>query len=115
MSQHTIRAIWLLDRETGEELEVDITYKLIPIQPAIKYGRRMEPGSPARAEFISAKADMLDAGAFNDLRDKRLNEWAEDWLDEHEGDAIERAYEDLFAEEDAREEAYANSQFGVGA
>jgi hypothetical protein len=115
MSQHTIKAIWELDRDSGEELEVEITFKFVPLQPAIKYGLRAEPYRPASVEFISAKADALDAGAFNDLRDARIAEWAEEWLAENEADAIDRAYGDIFADEDARDEARANGQFGMGA
>ena len=117
-SQHTINAIWVQDRDLGAEVEVTITFDFYRPQPARRDGPLAGPAEEARVEFVSAKlteGDINEGDAFDDLRRQSLAQWAEDWLGDNEDEAIGMAYADIFAEDDAREEARNNGRFGVGA
>jgi hypothetical protein len=42
-----------------------------------------EPGYGPEVDFVSISPGAGDHGAFTDLAQKDLEEWAADWLDEH--------------------------------
>lgn len=108
MSRHKIKTTWTLDRETGAELEVEITFEYRKGHKGIRTFRNGDPGypdDPDEMEVVAVKADHLaDAGAFNDLRDKALMERAQDWLDDA---GMDEAYAVIAADESAAEEAAA--------
>ncbi len=98
------------------EAEYEIAFSYTPgAAPIIYPADNADPGYPAEVEFVSINPGAGDHGAFSDLAQQDLEDWASDWLAENEADAIDRACGDIYADEDAREEARNNGQFGAGA
>lgn len=108
MSRHKIKTTWTLDRETGAELEVEITFEYRQGRKGIRTLRNGDPGypdDPDELEVVAVKADgIMDAGAFNDLRDKALMERAQDWLDDA---GMDEAYAVVESDNTAAKEAAA--------
>lgn len=75
--------------------------------PIIHPADNADPGWPAEVEFVSVKPviGVVDAGAFTDLAQRELDQWAEDWLDENYVDAVEKAEDDMQPDPDAAYDA----------
>lgn len=106
MSKHTITAtIPHGDRDLGAEIEVEIAFSFT--KGSADYWNRhigcWEQGYPAELSLISAKADLLDMGAFQDLHLKHLEDVADNWL---QGDGYDEALA-VVAADDEREREYA--------
>lgn len=54
-------------------------------------GGHWEQGYPAEVEFISISPDAGDHGAFTDLAQAQLVQWARDWLDDNYDNCVDRA------------------------
>lgn len=76
-----------------DHMAVDITYTYSPGRPAVMYLRNGDPGYPADpAEVELVKAEVEEGVVLPDVWQKRLTEWASEWLiDEGYGEACERA------------------------
>jgi hypothetical protein len=105
------------------DLEVRITFTF-----ALSYAAVAHPVNPRSREpdekiaFVTAEIDhgggrfeRPDEPIGGNLAGKHLDDWASDWLADHEDEAREIAHSDRIAEEEAREDRAANGQFGVGA
>jgi len=91
---------------TDWEAEYEITFDYRPAARPILYPvDRADPGYSAEVEFMSIKPGAGDHGAFTDLAQSALEDWARDYLD---GDGYDAACEVAEAdrqadEDDARE------------
>ena len=98
MSTHTILAIRSGTHPTMGDFENEhtITFGYRPGSPDTYDAARggpggWDPGYPAEVEFISIEPGAGDHGAFSDLAQRWLEEWAADWLDEHHDECVEIA------------------------
>lgn len=77
-------------RGVDYEEEIDITYRYTPGTPA----SHDDPGSGPTIEFIELDSPPDAPAMFMDVAENILNGWAEDWLAEHEDEAIAAAIHD---------------------
>ena len=87
---------WGNDRGMDWEEEWEIGYHYTPGTPA-SYD---DPGSGPTIEFDSLLGRIDAPDAFHDIAEKLMNDWAEDWLAEHEDEAIANAQQDRDAQAD---------------
>lgn len=83
MSTHKITAIRSGSHPTMGDWDADyeITFTYTPgAAPVIHPADTADPGYPAEAEFVSISPGAGDHGAFSDLAQKGLEDWARDWL-----------------------------------
>jgi len=103
---HTIVA----EYDDGQEIE--ITFTMREGRKAVRTLRNGDPGYPADPDEI----EFQSARIWNGRACTPAEEvWAMQHLEEREDDALEVAWSDRFAEEDAEEERRNNGRFGVGA
>lgn len=83
------------------ENEYLITFDYTPsapdfYNPAIGGPGGWSPGNPAEVSFVSVEPVIgtLDAGAFTDLAQRDLDDWAKDWIDENRPECIASAEND---------------------
>lgn len=81
-TQHKIDAVWVQDADLGAEIEVEITFTYLRGMPETgpTYASGGEPATAPEVDFISAKANIGMGDTFDDMRQKFLNDWASDWL-----------------------------------
>lgn len=84
--------------------EYEITFTFLPgaHEQGPSYSSGGQPADPDEIEFVSVKPviGVVDAGAFTDLAQKDLDDWASEWLaEEGFNAAIEKAVEDRFHDE----------------
>ena len=82
MSRHKITAERSgHDNGMDWEAEYVIAFDYLPGESSTHY----QPGYPAEVSFVSVdpKIGVLDHGAFTDLAQQSLDDWARDWLDEN--------------------------------
>lgn len=99
-STHKITAIDSGSHDVFGDWEVEhtITFRYTPgSRPT-----QIDPGSGPTVELVSVGPRPDAPCAFQDLADKRLHDWAEQWLEDHEDQAIAAAHYDLEAEADER-------------
>lgn len=85
------------------EAEYVITYNFTPGCPETgpSYASGGEPATGPEVEFVSITPDAGDHGAFTDMAQAGLDDWAKDWLAGDGYDqAIENALDDLQGQED---------------
>jgi hypothetical protein len=85
MSQHKIRTVRVYDRDLGAEEEYEITFSFTPGSPDTYDKSRggpggWDPGYSAEVEFVSISPGASDVGAFTDLAQRDLEDWADNWL-----------------------------------
>lgn len=105
MSRHTIIA-----ERSGHtdgmdwEAEYEIAFDFVKGSPAIIWGDPPQPAEPDEVSFVSVKPviGVLDHGAFTDLAQADLDDWAREWLDENYAAAI-----DTVSGDDERAREYA--------
>lgn len=86
------------------DADYEITFLYRPGRPAKMYLRNGDPGypeDPPEVEFVSVSPDAGDHGAFTDLAQQGLEDWASDWL---QGDGFDLAIEKACADLDAEQE-----------
>jgi len=84
MSKHTIKTLQTGTHPTlGDwEVEYEITFEYRPgAAPIIHPADNADPGYPAEVEFLSIKPDAGDHGAFTDLAQEGLEDWARQWIE----------------------------------
>lgn len=105
MTQHKITALRSGSHPTmGDwEAEYEITFTSTKGSPDYynKAGGHWEQGYPAELEFVSIKPDAGDHGAFTDLAQQGLEDWASDWL---QGDGYDAALEVVASDTEAARE-----------
>jgi hypothetical protein len=63
------------------EAEYEITFEYRPgAAPIIHPADNADPGYPAEVEFVSISPGASDVGAFTDLAQRDLEDWADNWL-----------------------------------
>jgi hypothetical protein len=105
MSRHKITA-----ERSGHSNGMDweacyvIMFDYVPGRPAIIWGDPPQPAEPAEVSFVAVAPETgeLDHGAFTDLAQQSLDDWARDWLDENYEAALE-----VVAGDDERAREYA--------
>lgn len=109
MSTHKIDATRSGTHETMGDWDNDytITFSYVrgagPTGPSYDSGG--DPGWPAEISFVSITPDAGDHGAFSDMAQQGLEDWAQMWLDEHYDECIESAEADLQPDPDAARDA----------
>lgn len=78
------------------EVEYTITFTFWPAERATLTCPGAEPG----IEFVKVEPLPRDQGAFQDLADARVRDWAEQWLEDHYDEAVQVATDDRRADED---------------
>lgn len=95
MSQHKIDAFDSGTAYNGMDWEAEyvITFNYrAASRPRISGPpEQCDPGWAAEIEFVSITPGAGDHGAFSDIAQKHLEEWAEGWLDDHLAECIELA------------------------
>ena len=95
------------------EAEYVITYNYTPGCPETgpSYASGGEPATGPEVEFVSITPDAGDHGAFSDMAQAGLEDWAKDWLAGDGYDqAIENALDDLQREEEEAADAAADAR-----
>lgn len=91
MSKHKV-SVTRSGSDNGMDWEADyeITFEYRPGKPDHwnKAGGHWEQGWADEVEFLSISPGAGDHGAFSDIAQKSLEDWASDWLD---GDGYEKA------------------------
>lgn len=76
---HTLTTAWVQNADLGAEVEVEITFRHSFAVPE----RRYVPGAGDIIEFVSARYLLgLEGDAYDDLRQRWLDDWASDWITE---------------------------------
>ncbi len=108
MAKHTIIAA-RSGTQNGMDWEAEYRIRFVSTKGSPDYynkaGGHWEQGWPAEIEFVSVEPmqGVLDHGAFTDLAQKDLDDWASEWLaEEGYADAMEVVASD---DADAREYA----------
>ncbi len=84
------------------ESEYTITFSYVRgAAPIMHPADKADPGWPAEIEFVSISPGAGDHGAFSDLAQRDLEDWAEDWLLDNEDECIVKAESDLEPDPDA--------------
>jgi hypothetical protein len=78
------------------DIEYQITFTFWPSERATLVCPGAEPG----IEFAKVEPMPRDQGAFQDLADARVRDWAEQWLEDHYDEAVQVATDDRLADED---------------
>jgi hypothetical protein len=83
------------------DAEYEITFTFLDGAPeqGPSYAHGGQPADPDEIEFVSVKPviGVVDAGAFTDLAQKDLDDWATDWLQEDGfGAAVSLATDERF-------------------
>lgn len=98
MSNHKIDATRSGTHETMGDWDVDyvITFDYVRGAPAQgpSYSSGGQPADPAEISFVSITPDAGDHGAFSDMAQSGLEDWAQLWLDDHYDECIELAEQD---------------------
>ena len=76
---------------TYNGMDYDIEYEITFIYTPGVDDTFDEPGYGPEVEMKSVEPDAGDHGAFSDLAQKELMEWAADWLDEHHDEVCDLA------------------------
>ncbi len=89
-----------------------ITFSYVRGAPATgpTYSSGGQPAEPAEIEFVSVTPDAGDHGAFTDLAQSGLEQWAQFWLDEHYDECIELAEQDMQPDPDAERDRRIDDQ-----
>jgi len=96
-STHTVRAVHSGTDGTGMDFDIDyeIVFSYLPgAPPILNPADNADPGWAPEISFIAVYPDAGDHGAFSDLAQKHLNEWAADWLNEHYDECVDLAKAD---------------------
>lgn len=105
MSKHTITACRPVfdNGEHVDDQEYEITFTSTKGSPDYwnKAGGHWEQGWAPEVEFVSIKPDAGDHGAFTDLAQQGLEDWASDWL---QGDGYDAALEVVASDREAARE-----------
>ena len=105
MAKHKITALRFGTHPTmGDweaEYEITFTYRKGSPDYWNKAIGTWEQGYPAELELVSIKPDAGDHGAFSDLAQQGLEDWAQDWL---QGDGYDAALEVVASDNEAARE-----------
>lgn len=108
-TQHTITAVRAgYTNGMDWEAEYVITFNYLRgAAPIIHPADNADPGWPAEIEFVSVKPVIgtVDAGAFTDLAQRDLDDWATEWLDENYTEAVDEAETDMQPDPDTAYDA----------
>ena len=97
-TQHKITAIRSGSHPTlGDwDSEYEITFNYVrAAAPIMHPADDADPGWPAEVELCAISPGAGDHGAFSDLAQRDLGEWAEDWLADNIAECIDKAEADL--------------------
>lgn len=108
-TRHTITAIRSGSHPTMGDWDAEyvITFSVVPGAGPTgpTYASGGEPGYPAEVEFIAIEPDAGDHGAFTDLAQAGLVDWAKNWLDENYDECLDAAEADRQPDPDAARDA----------
>lgn len=97
-TRHTISATRSGSHPTmGDwDAEYEITFTCLPGADPTgpTYASGGEPGYGPEIEFVSIDPDAGDHGAFSDLAQAWLIDWAKDWLDQHFDECMDLVAQD---------------------